>query len=646
MTKVNIVFEVPTNRDVFFIKKYLKRNIPVWIVEPFYAYHHKKRGTGFSPSAYLPSGIEDLIQRAKINILTVDELKADEIIFHSTDKAVEIIENVSIQYRKEYGELFQYVTDTLKSPMAEYVFKKILCDKLAVFYSANIMFHRIEKLLNFEPIYVYPNINVKNYLFLRKLLAKSDQEFYEHPNIHFPVQTYVSAFIGSFNQYMVAILRLFFQTVASGLLSGFCSYKGKSKKNYTYGVTILVPTRQLTLDQRGPDFLIDNSKICAEEVVYFPLAELTIDQKKKLAKLPGTIYYPPKVGSYFSNFTEWKKLLWLTLRKKYLRNGKDISSICNVFFNYFSWLRIMDRVSIRHLITHSDFGVSHIGRNLALCQAGVETWYYTDSMNNGCNWKRKNGQDGVRHPFWTYLLYDHLVTWSPLLVQYFKEHPGSFKHSHVVGCLWSDHTKKNNLNGHILDSINENIKRKFIIAAFDTTYSMNCITSYAEGVAFAKHLLELANACPDIYIFLKEKKEREFHQTLDPFHGPELLHLYNKMDSHPRISIFSNQADASELISVSDVVVSFPFTSTTFEALSVNKPAIWHDPLGYYKNTPYGKIKNVTTHCYEEMKARVLEFKETKPNGFQNPIPENSPLIDPYSDGKAIDRFRDLLVNK
>ncbi len=49
---------------------------------------------------------------------------------------------------------------------------------------------------------------------------------------------------------------------------------------------------------------------------------------------------------------------------------------------------------------------------------------------------------------------------------------------------------------------------------------------------------------------------------------------------------------------------------------------------------------------YEELKAMVLEFKKIRPNAYQNPIPKNSPLMDPYRDGKAINRFRDLLAKK
>jgi polysaccharide biosynthesis PFTS motif protein len=362
--------------------------------------------------------------------------------------------------------------------------------------------------------------------------------------------------------------------------------------------------------------------------------------------MPGTVYYPPKAGRFFSNFIEWQKLFRLTFKKNFLRNGVEIKAACNAFLNYFKWLRVLENVKLRHFITHCDFGMSHVGRNLALNQAGVQTWYFTDSMNFGLNFKEEKKGFEMYHPFWTYLNYDHFVTWDEFLARYFKDHPGTFKHIHVVGCLWSEHIKKQNrTKNQTIDFPFKNFEDNFILAAFDTTYTRNGLTSYAEGLAFAENLIQLADACIDIYIFLKEKKERNIHYTLDPILGPKLLTLYNKIDVHPRITICSDQVNASELISISNMTVSFPFTSTTFEALSVNKPAIWHDPMGYYRNTPYGKIDGITTHSYEELKAMVLEFKEIRPNAYQNPIPKNSPLMDPYMDGNAIDRFRDLLIS-
>jgi hypothetical protein len=109
------------------------------------------------------------------------------------------------------------------------------------------------------------------------------------------------------------------------------------------------------------------------------------------------------------------------------------------------------------------------------------------------------------------------------------------------------------------------------------------------------------------------------------------------------MKICSNELDASVLMSVADMCISFPFTSTTFEALSARKLAIWHDPMGLYRNTPYGKLDGITTHGYEELKKRVREATNRTDASFQDVVPDDLSLFDPFRDGKAIDRFRNLL---
>ncbi len=641
MKQFTIVFESPTIWDSIFIKRYLKKGIPVWIIEPFHAYHHKK--IRFFPP-HLPAFAHELINTGKISLLKADEFNAREIYLLSADKAVDVIESVFPIYRKRYEKIFNYISDTLKSHVAENVFRINLCNRLAEFYSANILLHRIEEFINTKLILFYPAINIHSYCFIKRLLIDSNQELFKHPNIRFSFQSHITAFGENLKQNLIIMAKLCAQTLASGLFGKHQTFPDKKKKNFSYGVTILGP-RQLQGNRRGPDFIIDSKKILASDVVYFPLFDLTKDQQKILAKLPSEVHNLPKAGRSFSHYSQWKKLFYLGVKHKFLKNGEELMSASTAFFNYFKWQKVLESVSIRHFITHADYGVGHLGRNLALNQAGVKTWYFTDSMNHTVNFQCGN-KGGMHHPFWTYLHYDHLVTWHDALAQYYKEHPGSFKKTHKVGCLWGEHIQdKKQARKQTSEPVLRNLANRYVLACFDSTYSRNGFTSYAEGLTFAKHLLQLADECPDIHIILKEKKERSIHYILDPLLGPQLLEIYNKMDFHSRITICSNQIDASELISVSDMVVSFPFTSTTFEAMSANRSAIWHDPIGYYRNTSYGKTGGVTTHSYNELKTKVLEIKDLKSRTYQNSIPVNSHLMDPYRDGKAIDRFRDLLID-
>ncbi|MCR4322377.1 MAG: polysaccharide biosynthesis PFTS motif protein [Candidatus Brocadiaceae bacterium] len=630
---MKIIFESPSNWHKIFIVPYIMRGLSVWIVEPFRMYHYKKGITFYPP--HLPPYIEELIQGKKISVLLGEMIHAKEIYQLAADKAVEVIESVYAGYRNEHEELFAYVAEILKSPVAENVFRKSLCDRLADFYSLNILLHRIESLFPDTKIIFFTDADIRSYRYLKKLLSKNNCEFFEHTNIRFSRLSYISNALRKLMQNLKLVSMVFAQALISSISGRLWIYANKNKKTFAYGVTI-IGQRQLYGNQRGAEFIIDNKKISKHEVAFFTSMSLSSEQKMKLMQLSADVFTLPQPKRFFSNPCEWRRLFLLALKRNFLNNAEELYAAAVTFFNYFRWKRILETVEIKHFITHGDCGIDQIGRNLALNQGGVQTWYFTDSMNHCCNLKTAAGACGMRHPFWTYLYYDHFVTWDELLVQYFKEHPGSFKQAHVVGCLWSGHVKKR---------YNRSESDRFTLAFFDSSYSRNGITSYAEGVAFAEHILKVADDFIDIQIFLKEKKQRDIHNLSDPILGPVLLDLYKRMDMHPRIKLYSDGADSSDLISISDMIVSFPFTSTTFEALSVNRPAIWHDPMGYYRDTMYGKIDGATTHGYEDLRKMVLKIKGMKLGEYENPIPIYSSLLDPFRDGKAVDRFRDLLVS-
>jgi len=638
-TEEIIIFQAPGKLDALLIKYYLKKNRTVWVIEPFLIY---KRENGGVYLPQLPAAIKKLIDNDQIGLLKADDINARDIYLASADKAVNIVEAAYPGFRELNRDIIQFVSDTLKSPETENIFKINLCGRLAEFYSINILLNKIASRFEFSSIVVYPNINVHDYSFLQKLLMQSKQDYLHHSNITFPAYRKTVDYFENLKKNIFSMSMIGAQTTGSALL-GRRNHHPKSKNRYTYGVT-LVSSRQFRPNRRSFDFFIDKKKISSCEVVFFPLMKLTTAMEEKIAQLPSDICYLPQRGRFFSNFREWKALLWLSVKRNLSGNGEEINAASMVFFAYFKWQEVLEKVEFKHFITHSDFGESHVGRNIALHQAGVQTWYFIDSIAYELNYRREEGH-GKLFPFWAYLDYDHLVSWHKALCQYFKDHPHSFRKTHVVGCLWGSHVEEKNQARKKIDSAAlKNIDNYFVIACFDSTYLMNAHISYAGGIAFAEQLLKLVEENPDVFIIFKEKKSRKDHVFLHPVLGPRLVELYEKMSANSRIKFFDNQGDSSEIISIADMVITFPFSSPTFEAFSVNKPAIWHDALCEYRETLYARIDGVMTHSYDELKNRVLEIKKLQKDTYQNPIPVNSPLMDPYRDGKAIDRFIELLT--
>lgn len=624
------------------IEHFVQNGDKVVVVEQ-YAGLHKRLGPipGF-PFAH-PDYIEELYQSGQVTLLPVEQLDEKTFYCYAADKSVEAVEKVYTQYEKERAHFIRHVCTTLKDENARDAFKKALCRELASFYSANILFSRLDRHFGGQPLLVYPESNIENYLLLKSLIERSGQEIFPHPHIEFPRALLQRDQWDSAQSSLFVFFRLFAQTVACCLL-GFWKKTPGPQRQFVYGMSLMSP-RQLRGNQRGPDFIADEKTIQRKDIVCFPLMKSTPELFSRLKELKMAVQSIPEKGRFFSNGGAWLKLLWLSILTNPLKCSRAMNVASITLFQYFRWLAVLEEVSIKHFITHVDFDIGHIGRNMALKQRGVQTWYFTDSMNLGnVYWGRKDGCQ-MRHPLWTYLNYDHFVTWTPAIAQYYLSHPTKIKKAHVVGCLWSQQVySAEDRGGEIAELKRLKAAGKFILVAFDTTYSLKGYATYEEGMVFTKHLLKLLEMYPDVHLVLKEKKGRDIHASVHPLYAPILIAQYREMEKHPRITMFSNQADSASLIAGADMVISFPFTSSTFEALSCRKKAIWHDPMDFYRETVYGQMSGMMTHGFEDLVRAFEEFRSHRQDEFFLDV--RSPALEPFTDGKAIDRFRALLTGK
>jgi polysaccharide biosynthesis PFTS motif protein len=640
----NVVFECPGSTDRAAMQKAIKSGKNVYVLEPFCAYHHRR--FRFFPSP-LPEYVQTLLKDGRIEKIDADKMDSRTISFAAAEKAVQAIEDVFPYYLKDHKTLIEFIANVHHSQKALNIFKKNLCDMLGDFFSLNTMFHKIENMFKGEKVLIYPDTDIKNYLYLKKIVNDSAQDAYKHNNILFSKNRNFYYFKDLFVKSIAIKGGLFVQTLASLLFGYIFSKPGKSPvKDYPYAISIVAPKRQLRNNSRGPGFLIDNKKITADQVVYTPIVPIDNSQLKILNSYGSNVFEPPKIGRFFSDWKKWFFLWLLSFKGKYLLNDNELKIAAFAMFTYFKWQYVLKYISFSNFITHCDFSTAHISRNILFKQNNIQTWYFTDAVNFGHAFRESDDQWN-RHPFWTYLYYDHFVTWYDDLADYFAGHPQTFKQSHVVGCLWSSHVDSGKDNADYMKSLFKDAKSKesFIVAVYPSTYTVKGITSYEEGVCFIEDVYRLVNEIDNVFIVIKEKKEMALHMQLEPVLGQKLTDLYTEMEKHPRIKILTNEFDSSLLMANADMCISFPFTSTTTEALSANLKSIWHDPGEQYRNTPYGQNTKSVTFGYKELKAKVMEIKDMPSDTYKTPIPLDSNLLDPFRDGKAVDRFRDLLVS-
>ncbi len=637
-SSVTYIYECTDAWDEFFLRKNALLKRPVFVIEPFHAYHQKKSVRFFPPP--LSATAKRLMDEGRAKVIRAADLNAHNIYHDSSDRAVAVVEDVYPAYRKSYQKLFSCLSSAMRTETAEDAFRMVLCNSLAEFYSTNTLMHRLEGIFDGKRICFSPHMNARTYLRDRELLRLSGKDFHKHPGIFFSRQSLLRGGLENRSANLLMVLKLCAQVAACLVLGK--EEAGKSEKRcFSHGITI-IGSRQLRDNQRSPNFMI-NGNAGESKVVYFPLVPLSKEQESRLKQLSGEICHLPRKGEFFANFTEWKDLLLAGISQPAGDSSEELFTAALVLFNYLAWQHVLAGISLKHFISHGDFGPPHVGRNIALNQAGAQTWFFTDSMNHGFNFQSTETKG--RHPFWTYLNYDHFVTWTRALANYYKSHPGSFRKTHVVGCLWSEHIrdkKEARRNSFLRDHIKS--PDAFIISCFDTTYTRNGFTNYQEGIRYAEQVFRLVEEIPEVYLIFKEKKDRKVHFTFDPDAGPKLMELYDRMNSNPRVLFCSNQMDSSEIISISDVVISFPFTSTTFEALCKGRPAIWHDAILNYRESIFGKIGGLVTYDYDGLKSRIAEvIDKLKKGEAVSRMPADSPYSDPFCDGKAIERFRDLL---
>jgi len=639
----NIIFECPELKDKAHMEKAIKSGKNVYVLEPFCAYHHRR--FRFFPSP-LPEYVQNLLDNRIINQINADSLESRTISLTAAEKAVEAVEKVFSYYQKDHKTIIDYTIQVLNSREVLRIFKKNLCDMLGDFFSLNIMFYKIEKIFKGKKVLIFPNTNIKEYLYFKRIARYGSQVVFEHHSVLFPKSRIFSGLNELIRNSFLIKGKLLIQALAS-LVLGTIFSKGKSSllKKYSYAISIVSPNRQFRNDLRGPDFLIDNRKITSDQVVYIPIIPIANDQLEFLTTLDSDVNLLPEKGRFFSNGKQWAILWLLSFKGKWMFNSREVELVAVAMFNYFRWKHILKHIHFSNFITHCDFSITHISRNILFKQKKIKTWYFTDAVNFGHNF-RESDEKWNRHPFWTYMYYDNFVTWYNDLATFFTAHPQSFKKTHVVGCIWGSHVKSKANNTEYINNLfpGEKSNDSFIVAVYPSTYTVKGITSYEEAIRFIRHIYRLAKDLNNLKIIIKEKKDMDLHLKLEPILGKKLVALYKKMEKHPRIKILTNEFDSSLLMSYANMCISFPFTSTTTEALSANMKAIWHDPTGSYRNTPYGRNGSVLTYNYNELLKTVKKFVNNDISSYDL-IPVTSKCMDPYRDGKAVERFRDLLID-
>ncbi len=418
-------------------------------------------------------------------------------------------------------------------------------------------------------------------------------------------------------------------------------FKKINHKSYKYVVLINSAKYQFRGGGKYYDFIIDEKSILTKETLFLQMSKLTQLQTEKQTAL-GRNISPYLSDMNALNYAQSKSILQILrniipeiLRHLFYSTHRYMNYGFKTYIvNYIRWNLILQNYTFQHLITFNDEQAGHIARNSILSKAGVETWYYSHSAALAYCINSVTNPVDKRHLLWSYLNYDHFVTWNEAMREYILSHPVFFRKVHVIGCLMSS---------LIEQSINDSNQKNILV--FDTSYDRNI----AEGVKFYHDIAMYAQTHREVSMVFKPKKNISFYVPgNNMFSTTDYILLAEKqkeIERIPNIKIAPHDSDAYKMISWADVIVTHAISSTTIEAIGMRKRGVFYDPSRKYLNTHYDKVPKFILNSKAALWERLDELLNMGHDEYEKYLNENcKDVIDPYLDGKALARFRDLLA--
>lgn len=540
-------------------------------------------------------------------------------------------------------------------------YKKAFNDVLARFLYLNHLMHLLSERYQGMKVMFLPSNGILNYrtdsceiydyFRLFKQAKKVGVRCYDTGSVKFPWRAVALSYINAFKRKCGVLVRsigFLGWCFVRGIITAFRKKQPKNTKHYRYAVTIVSTKRQFANEIQKVDFLIDGDLIKKKEVIF--LSHKILDNNARAYLKNHQLDYLDDLGSYVS-FKEVSRVMreYLALFPSFFKEDSLMleTNLKGLFF-YVTWESLTRNIQIDNLIAYCSYEIKSIFRNIMLQGCGCKTYQYNDSMNFGYFFRKDNVK--TKYSFELGFLFgDYFIVWNKAVIDYFKFIHFDFKHYIDVGCFWSEHLRLIR-EGQITSNVKVSLNSKGykpgmkIISVFDSTFHDNSFTPYSDGIIFLEDMLRLADDFEDVFIILKEKKLRSLHKA-NTSRYLEILRIYEKFDQHPRCFCVNSDGNSSEVIAASDLTISFPFTSTTFEALCARRKAIWFDATDKYNETFYCNIPGLVCHNYKDLSRRVkaLLYDISQEEYEQYLDKHVKGKVELYMDGRAISRFRELL---
>lgn len=547
------------------------------------------------------------------------------------------------------------IKSIFKSDIIETVYKKIVLEKLLFFYSTQAVMNMIVKNVVSNEVYYIPSQSLDFVNLTRRFHSLSLMD----KKIKIPRYLFVIYPLeGLFNKIaQISLLAVWPLVLVRDIKKIIPSTP--PKKEYITGIRVYENGYNFKSQYRKIDFLLDGKSITKDNTLFCIETEIDKDFRNELNR--GGYNFVDMFGIlreinqdfikkvFFKIlFPAWAKLCLVSI----LEPPFIIHSYRSILGLYLRWKAFLEKYNLKNYVVYNDFTMTHIIRNILLSQNHIKTWYYSHSCHTEDLFVSLHDIGKIKSVDFSYLYYDNFITWGKRLSDFFMGHRNNVGNFITVGCLWSEHIKEiaeTNDYSETLSQIyakyrqNGSGSRK-IIGIFDTTFGKTAPLNMEDRNCFFEGILKLQKERKD-YIFIIKLKN--YLKDVEKW-SQEVLHYYKEMNKLENVYLFEDLHDPSFVNAICDLGISACFTSTANEALGFGKKAIYFDGASRFGKCYYDSFPNLVAHGYNEL-IRLVDhwLYNVNDKEFCEYIDKHIKHgIDPYADGMAITRFRELLVKQ
>jgi hypothetical protein len=382
-----------------------------------------------------------------------------------------------------------------------------------------------------------------------------------------------------------------------------------NEHDFDLGIFVVAPERELRGGNRSIGFFTRHPALDGVRSLYIPKGQLDAEIIKRIedrgldvAKWPWEIGFADLSrlflcrGFLFSFFSSY----WVLFVSRYLTQA------------HIRWSSFTRHYRVAAIVTYADFAFDHIGRNILLKRNGIETWYYNDSINMGKWASYPEYETPLCHPFWCHLFYDHLVTSNDRIARYFQAHPNQMQNYDVVGSLWARDLialRQDAEQSSYWEILCDNGYRQGmqLIVLFDSWFHPDGMNTLDDMVRFTDHFTRLLDdGHDDLFVVLKEKvPQKTAYSFFSSRDCDQVYASHRRLAEHARGCVLDSSHDVSGIAALADIVVSFPFTSATYECWCANIKATYYDPSNKLRGSYYDQFPAMLLHGYSDLVEQI-----------------------------------------